>query len=241
LALSKTQVDKLGDRLRKAEVPTDDDLRLLSDFREDRRAAMDAVGAGLAEIVGLVPARRLKTINSIVDKLRRESARLSQIQDIAGLRIVRDMTRSEQDSLVERIVARFPDSKVFDRRAQPSHGYRAVHVIVAADRQLVEIQVRTALQHQWALLVERFASAWGQQIKYGEEPDHPSQVVGITESRASVIEMIRTLSRLVDQHERLALRAAVVDQRADTEFTADLTMAGEGLRRLIEAFTGGPL
>jgi hypothetical protein len=78
LVLSKTQVDKLGDRLRRADVPTDDDLRLLSDFREERRDVMDAVGAGLAEIVGSVPARRLKTINSIVDKLRRESARLSR-------------------------------------------------------------------------------------------------------------------------------------------------------------------
>ncbi|MFL6128612.1 MAG: hypothetical protein ACJ73E_06060 [Mycobacteriales bacterium] len=93
MALSKAQVDKLGDRLRRCEVPSDDDLRMLSDFREERRKAMDSVGAVLAEIVGLVPARRLKTINSIVDKLRRESARLSQVQDIAGLRIVRDMSR----------------------------------------------------------------------------------------------------------------------------------------------------
>jgi len=105
LALSRTQVDKLGDRLRRADVPTDDDLRLLSDFREERRGVMDAVGSGLAEIVGAVPARRLKTINSIVDKLRRESARLSQVQDIAGLRIVREMDRAEQDQLVRRIVA----------------------------------------------------------------------------------------------------------------------------------------
>jgi (p)ppGpp synthase/HD superfamily hydrolase len=160
LALSKTQVDKLGDRLRKAQVPTDDDLRLLSDFREERRGAMDSVGAGLAEIVGTVPARRLKTINSIVDKLRRESARLSQVQDIAGLRIVRDMTRAEQDALVTKILARFPAAKVFDRRVSPSHGYRAVHVVATVDRHLVEVEVRTELQHRWASLVERFASAW---------------------------------------------------------------------------------
>ena len=30
MTLSKTQVDKLGDRLRRCEVPSDDDLRLLS-------------------------------------------------------------------------------------------------------------------------------------------------------------------------------------------------------------------
>lgn len=113
MTLSKTQIDKLGVRLRAEDVPSDDDLRLLSGFREERRDAMDAVGAGLAEIVGAVPARRLKTINSIVDKLRRESARLSQVQDVAGLRIVRDMTRIDQDALVGEISARFPRSKVF--------------------------------------------------------------------------------------------------------------------------------
>ncbi|HST66974.1 MAG TPA: hypothetical protein VLM05_17470, partial [Mycobacteriales bacterium] len=137
MTLSKTQVDKLGERLRKADVPSDEDLRLLSGFREERRAAMDAATSGLSEIGGTVQARRLKTINSIVDKLRRESARLSQVQDIAGLRIVSHLTRTEQDRIVERIEAHFPGAKVFDRRVAPSHGYRAVHVVVPVDSQLV--------------------------------------------------------------------------------------------------------
>ena len=52
MTLSRTQVDKLGDRLRRDEVPTDDDLRLLSEVREDRRSAMETVGSDLGEIVG---------------------------------------------------------------------------------------------------------------------------------------------------------------------------------------------
>jgi hypothetical protein len=201
LALSRTQVDKLGDRLRKAEVPTDDDLRLLSDVREDRRGAMEMVGSGLAEIVGAVPARRLKTINSIVDKLRRESARLSQIQDIAGLRIVRDMTRAEQDALVEKIAVRFPGAKVFDRRAQPSHGYRAIHVVVSHDRHLVEVQVRTELQHRWAMLVEHLARDWGQQVKYGEAPDLPERLTSGGVSRQYVVALLPELAEAIDLYE----------------------------------------
>ena len=202
MTLSKTQVDKLGDRLRRCEVPSDDDLRLLSDFREQRRAAMDAVGAGLAEIVGLVPARRLKTINSIVDKLRREKSRLSTVQDIAGLRIVRDLSRTEQDALVEQIAARFPDSKVVDRRAQPSHGYRAVHVIVSLDRHLAEVQIRTELQHRWAMLVERLADAWGQQIKYGGVPDDPAAAGSRGRTRAELVRELLSVSYLIDGTER---------------------------------------
>jgi ppGpp synthetase/RelA/SpoT-type nucleotidyltranferase len=37
---------------------------------------------------------------------------------------------------------------VIDRRAEPMHGYRAVHVIVFPDGAPIEIQVRTAWQHE---------------------------------------------------------------------------------------------
>ena len=201
MALSRTQVDKLGERLRKADVPSDDDLRLLDDFRQGYRGAKDGVGATVAEIVGMVPGERLKTTNSIVDKLRRETVRLSQIQDIAGLRVVRDMSRNEQDFLVQRITARISGAKVFDRRAAPSHGYRAVHVIVQVDDCLVEVQVRTALQHGWALLIERFASAWGQQVKYGGEPDEPESVVG-GRTRRAIVAVLAEMSHVVDGVER---------------------------------------
>ena len=204
MSLSRTQVDKLGDRLRRDEVPTDDDLRLLSGFREQRRTAMEAIGSGLGEIVGTPPAGRLKTINSIVDKLRRESARLSQVQDIAGLRIVRDMTRVDQDELVSLITARFPGSKVFDRRANPSNGYRAVHVIVISERHLVEIQVRTELQHLWAMLVERFADAWGQEIKYGQQPP----TVGRGDARARIVSALFEQAEIIHELESLVVEVA---------------------------------
>jgi len=237
LALSRTQVDKLGDRLRRADVPTDDDLRLLSDFREERRGVMDAVGSGLAEIVGAVPARRLKTINSIVDKLRRESARLSQVQDIAGLRIVREMDRAEQDQLVRRIVARFPDSKVVDRRAQPSHGYRAVHVIVSLDRHLAEIQVRTDLQHRWAMLVERFADAWGQQIKYGEPPNDPVASWSSGDSRGGFVNLLPMIAGLIDSLEATEVQVAGFQRTFGplSGLTQVQEKAGLGRRYLAEA------
>jgi len=219
VSLSKAQADKLGDRLRKEEIPSDDDLRLLTEFREERRGAMDLVGAGLAEIVGVVPARRLKTINSIVDKLRRERSRLSTIQDIAGLRIVRDMTRTEQDRLVERTVARFPNSKVVDRRVTPSHGYRAVHVIASTDRHLVEIQVRTELQHRWAMLVERFADAWGQQIKYGQQPLDPEASWASGHTRAGAVALLPTLADLVAKAEQMEVS---IDQARSAVPSADL-------------------
>ncbi len=54
-----------------------------------------------------------------------------------------------------------------DRRTNPSHGYRAVHIIVATHGVSVEIQVRTALQDLWAQLSERLADVVDSSIKYG--------------------------------------------------------------------------
>jgi len=43
----------------------------------------------------------------------------------------------------------FSDVKLDDRRAKPSHGYRAVHLITKVAAKPVEIQVRTELQDGW--------------------------------------------------------------------------------------------
>ena len=69
------------------------------------------------------------------------------------------------------MVGLFPDSVVVDRRERPSHGYRAVHTIVSALDKLVEVQVRTALQHLWAQVSERLSDEVDPMIKYGGGPE----------------------------------------------------------------------
>ncbi len=74
--------------------------------------------------------------------------------DVAGMRIVGGPDRREQDATVERVVSLFRDEarepKVIDRRANPVHGYSAVHVIVFPKGVPVEVQIRTTWQHEWA-------------------------------------------------------------------------------------------
>jgi putative GTP pyrophosphokinase len=59
----------------------------------------------------------------------------------------------------------------------PSHGYRAVHVIAHLSGKLVEIQVRSALQHLWAELSERLSDVVDASIKYGGGPAQQRQIL----------------------------------------------------------------
>ena len=165
MELSKSEIDRLGDRLR-AGPPSPSDLQMLSDYRLSFRPAFELVQSKLQE-QGLSPTgRRAKSTNSIVDKLRRQKTRLSRMQDIAGCRIVVEGLL-QQDDLVKKLPTIFPSVTVMDRRANPSHGYRAVHVIVRVDGKRVEIQTRTLLQHRWAEASEKAADTVDPAIKYG--------------------------------------------------------------------------
>jgi len=166
--LSKTQIDRLGDRL-KGGSHEEIDLRLLEDYRRSFGDAYQEVIRIVREQDRSPTGRPAKSTRSVVDKLQRESIRLSQIQDIAGCRIVvTDVI--EQEQVVETLAAAFPGASVRDRRQEPSFGYRAVHIVAEMFGKPVEIQVRTSLQHMWANLSEKSSDVLDPEIKYGGGP-----------------------------------------------------------------------
>lgn len=166
-ALSKTQIDRLGERLKKGPL-TEEDIRLLDEYRLSFGEAYEAVVQPVRQC-GQSPTGRIKTRNSIVLKLRRESIRLTQIQDIVGCRIVVSDT-IEQDRIVGQLANLLAKKSIVDRRADPSHGYRAVHLIALEFDKPVEVQVRTELQHLWAEWSEKLSDLVGPEVKYGGGP-----------------------------------------------------------------------
>ena len=162
--LSSAVVDQLGERLRVT--LTVEDLRLLDRYRREFGPDYATVVASARDALGLeVSGRPAKSTTAIVEKLNRGSMRLSQMQDIAGCRVVVADTL-QQDTVVDQLATLFP-STTMDRRQKPSHGYRAVHVVVRPRKRPVEIQVRTVLQHLWAEFSEKAADAFGIEVKYG--------------------------------------------------------------------------
>lgn len=168
--MSKTQIDRLGDRLRNQNL-ADADLRLLDEYRESFSPAYDVVAGTIRQQLGLEPTGRpAKSTTSITEKLRRESIRLTQIQDISGCRLIVNEI-PDQERVVASLGEIFPSSTVVDRRKAPSHGYRAVHVIAKVEEKVVEIQVRTVLQHAWAELSEKLSDLIEPSVKYGGGDD----------------------------------------------------------------------
>ena len=117
--------------------------------------------------------RPLKSNQTLIAKIEGLKGPLTSVQDLAGVRIVKDMTLTEQDELVSNIINLLGDSFHHhkDRRLEPSEGYRAVHIIAKFDKIFVEIQVRTKSQHEWADAFEQLADVIGRQIRYGEKPN----------------------------------------------------------------------
>ena len=198
-ALSKTQIDRLGDRL-KGGSHTESDLRLLDEYRRSFDEAYEAVVRTICQ-GGEFPTGRLgKSTRSIVEKLRRESIRLSQIQDIAGCRLV-VVNVVEQEKFVASYRNDFPGASIIDRRANPSHGYRAVHIIAEISGKPVEIQVRSSLQHLWAELSEKCSDAFDPAIKYGGGPDKWRVFsIDMSEYVADYEKFAKAVAELHEQH-----------------------------------------
>lgn len=184
---SKTQIDRLGDRLRKGPL-AEADLKALDDYRRSFGKAYDSVVRAIRERTQLEPTGRpAKSTGALIQKLHRESIRLTQVQDIAGCRVLVP-DGAEQERVLKSLRTVFPVASIVDRRATPSYGYRAVHVIVQTDGVLVEIQVRTLLQHLWAELSEKFSDVVDPAIKYGGGSRHVRKELALVSSSIAGIE-----------------------------------------------------
>ncbi len=221
---SKNAIDRLGDRLRVSVTP--DDLRMLNEYRNSFSKAFEAVLRQIYITHGFeVSRRRGKSNVAIVDKLTRESIRLSQMQDIAGCRIVvPDM--AHQNALSEKLTASFSKVEISDRRVKPSHGYRAVHLLVQIESRCIEIQIRTQLQQLWAELSEKLADKFGIAVKYGGGVKGVQQQLKSFSEAIYFIEVIEPvitdpLTQWMHEDCKAVYRTALIELLAATEIEND--------------------
>jgi putative GTP pyrophosphokinase len=186
--ISKTKIDEAGELLRDwmtkgvpddlNHEPLDEAVRLLMVYRNSFTAPSRAVESLLGALVAGVVADakmtgRPKRGGAIVFKLvRHHGMRLTQMADIAGLRVRFPNGPSEVQRLVARIEERWAAAKIIDYVARPKPtGYRAIHALVSMGGRTVEVQLRTARQNRWADQVELAGDRLGYRLKDGEGPE----------------------------------------------------------------------
>jgi len=200
--LSNSQIDKIGHRLRSGDIDADC-LRKLEVFRGLYADAYKYVEDLLENKIGVpITGRPSKSTVAIVEKLKRETIRLNQIQDIAGCRVLVNGL-AEQDRLTESLLVLFPNVEVDDKRRVPTNGYRSVHVIVWKDGRPVEIQVRTRLQHAWAEISEKIADEHGHEIKYGKGDERARSFLDKLSAATEELEQIRHRHRVLLSKKRM--------------------------------------
>lgn len=145
-------------------------IRLVDEFRAAHGYPINTFQATLHRklkpFTGAFMAQRLKRMRSIISKLRKEKTmQVTTMQDIAGLRAV--VSTVTDVYRLERIYAKTKFAHEFkyavDYIAKPrASGYRGLHLIYSYKSKvkpqynglLLELQIRTKLQHSWATAVE---------------------------------------------------------------------------------------
>ena len=187
---SKNQIDRAGATLRRFGVDPPvldqaaiDDyehaVRTVGEYRRSFGDALQRVRMGLTsvtstlDIKGVAITQRAKRFQRIVAKLARfPTIRLSQMQDIGGIRVVVDGL-DEAEGMSDHITKAWHSAVVrHDNyiRAPQSSGYRAHHIVVLRQGRPIEIQIRTERQHEWAIGVENASLDLGIELKWGGGP-----------------------------------------------------------------------
>lgn len=192
LKFSRSRIDAAGKALMafQSAALTEDQLpeqaiSALNDWRSFHTFPLNSIA-----VVLKTKARRLKSDALVVERLKRTrsilaklvkkgSMRLTQMQDIGGCRAVLDtidqvyqLTESYRNGRgIYEIV------HVDDYISAPKEsGYRSIHLILRYhsrkhpefSKLLLEIQIRTVVQHAWATAVETVGAVIGQALKSSE-------------------------------------------------------------------------
>lgn len=147
-----------------------------------------------------IVAQRLKRMQSIVNKLQRlEKMQLSRMQDIGGLRAVVSSMQELRALETNYRESRFRHELVNARDyvAEPkTSGYRSIHLVYRYknrrradyDGLLIELQLRTKIQHIWATAVETIGTFLNHALKASEGPEEWLEFFAITSAALAHLE-----------------------------------------------------
>lgn len=181
---SRSRVDRAGHALA-TQSATSEDHAVINDWRTSHALPLNVVYMRAKRLGGALDpkalySQRIKRLPSIETKFRRNpKMQLTRMQDLGGCRVVLSGVGH-----IERLRRRYQASKTkthgqvreYDYLATPKDdGYRGVHLVFkykgtrpsAYDGQFIELQIRSRLQHGWAMAVETVDHLLNQDLKVG--------------------------------------------------------------------------
>jgi ppGpp synthetase/RelA/SpoT-type nucleotidyltranferase len=181
---SKTKIDKSGNALAKGKYKTEEEYieyeYIFDDYRKDHLKPLTETTLELQKwlVDYKTPyyiAQRLKRKPQIIRKLKRFNVRLTQLQDVAGCRIIVGDTTdvSKLHSFINTKIGTSSDIKLlyehdYRERGRDDSGYRALHIILERSGHRIELQIRSKIQHYWAESIERTSVIYGYHLKEQE-------------------------------------------------------------------------
>lgn len=163
-------------------------LTILNNWRSSHGYPMNTFQARLRQKAKIIDSnslvvQRLKRVPSIIKKLKRDQTKtmaLSQMQDIAGCRVVlSDIEKVNQLVEIYKKSRGLKHKRIREKdyiKNPKKDGYRSIHLIYkyksdkikTYDGLLIEIQIRTKIQHAWATAIEIVDLFTKQAIKSNE-------------------------------------------------------------------------
>lgn len=199
---SRSQIIKAGKTI-KDECATDDELihaiKVIDNWRAAHAFPLHIIYMHLRRMCpsnkNIIVAERLKRLDSILNKLKREATMsLWTMQDLGGCRVI---SPSVQDvyklaDLYENSRKRHVLTSTYDYITTPKKsGYRSMHKVYQYHsdsnetfnkNMLIEIQFRTHLQHIWATAVETMGLFTKESLKAGQGSDDTKRFFALISS-----------------------------------------------------------
>ncbi|MFH1890349.1 MAG: RelA/SpoT domain-containing protein [Candidatus Kuenenbacteria bacterium] len=227
---SKSKIDSAGAILcngKNSEEDKNNALEILSNWRASHSYPMHIFKKRLKRISekidkNALSAQRLKRVPSIIKKLHRKyggnkaTMKLTQMQDIAGCRVVMSNVKLAKTLYQNYYVKGDLKHKKVNEKDYISNpkedGYRSIHLIYKYNSDkgkdiynglLIEVQIRSKLQHIWATAVETVGFFTGQAIKSNEGEEGWKAFFKLMSSAFAKLEDCPTIPDTPDNEEKL--------------------------------------
>lgn len=250
---TKGEIDRAGRALAGGDLagPLENEaLQIINNWRSSHSFPMNTFQVTLRQRARRIDrealvAQRLKRVPSIIAKLRRfERMNLSRMQDIGGCRaVVNDvddvfaLRESYLTSDIRHVLVNEKDYIADPKRS----GYRGIHLVYRyrSERNetynglLIEVQIRSGLQHAWATAVETMGTFLRQALKSSEGSTAWLRFFALVSSAFASREGYETVPGTPEEYKTL-LRS-IRSQENRLKVADRLAAFGEALRTLENA------